>query len=142
MNALAKNLKISYKKLGLISKFIRGQTAEKALRILTFEHTKAAKLLLNVLQSAKANALVILRKQGLELVLSDYIIQLIVGRGDKYGKSHLARAKGRVSTLISKTSHVRMSLIPKICLEKTCPDIKSCPATGCKSDKCEVKDGK
>jgi large subunit ribosomal protein L22 len=100
-----KYLKIAPRKTRLVADLIRGKKVEEAKPILNFTVKKAAKPILKLLNSAIANA-------GNDLNLDSknlYIDKIIVDEGPKY-KRWMPRARGRVTEIQKKSSHITLVL--------------------------------
>ena len=98
-------LRIAPRKVRLVADLIRGKEAEEARTILNFTTKKAAFPLLKLLNSAIANA-----KNNFQLDAGNlYISKITVDEGRKY-KRWMARARGRVSEIQKKTSHISIIL--------------------------------
>lgn len=74
MKAIAKNIRISPKKINVVASIVRNMPAKKALDILRFMPNKGSGLLLKVVDSAVANAVHNDNQKLEELVLSTVII--------------------------------------------------------------------
>lgn len=98
-------LRIAPRKVRLITSLIRKKKAEEAQAILNFTIKKASKPLLNLLNSAIANA-----KNNLELDPSNlYISKITVDEGRKY-KRWMPRSRGRAFQILKKTSNITIVL--------------------------------
>ena len=98
-------LRIAPRKVRLVADLIRGKTVEEAQTILSFATKKAAQPLLKLLNSAIANA-----KHNFQLDPTNlYISKILVDEGPKY-KRWMPRARGAVSEIQKKTSHVTLVL--------------------------------
>ncbi len=98
-------LRIAPRKVRLVADLIRGKSVEEAQTILNFTVKKAAKPLSKLLNQALANA-----KHNFQLDSSDlYVAKIMVNEGPKY-KRWQPRARGRVSEIQKKTSHIMVAL--------------------------------
>lgn len=98
-------LRIAPRKVRLVADLIRGKSIEQAQNILNFTIKKAASPLLKLLNSAVANA-----KNNFQLESANLFISKIeVNEGPKY-KRWQPRARGQVSEIQKKTSHVNLVL--------------------------------
>jgi len=107
MSVIAKlhYLRIAPRKVRLVADLIRGKTVEEAQTILNFIVKKAAQPLLKLLKSAIANA-----KHNFQLKQDNlYISKIMVDEGPKY-KRWMPRARGMVSPIQKKTSHITIVL--------------------------------
>lgn len=107
--ALAKNVMLSPQKGRMAADLIRGLPVEKAIERLHFSRQKAAAIVKKVLNSAIANAE---NNSGV-----DDIDNLIVYRVEVTDGTHLKRvqfgARGRVSRITKRRSHVLLEVIEK-----------------------------
>lgn len=99
--AILRVARISPQKARLVADQVRGLSAEKAIHLLRFSDKKAARFIRKVVESAVANAE---NNQGADVdVLSVRRIQ--VDEGPTL-KRFMARAKGRGSRILKRTSHI------------------------------------
>lgn len=103
--ATAKFLRISNTKLDIIMDLVRGKKYNEAVAILANTPNKAAELILNVVESAGANAENNkgLNKQDL------YVAEIYSGQGSSYKRQNI-RGRGRVDLIIKRTSHITVKL--------------------------------
>lgn len=95
----------SPRKVRLAADAIRGMSLQKALAQLSVIETKGSVVLLKVMRQAVANAV-----NNLGLKVADLEIhEVIVNRGTSY-KRFRAASRGRASTLLKPTSHVKIVL--------------------------------
>ena len=93
--------RISPSKLRLPVEKVKGKNAEQALTILKFMPIKAAGIIYKTLQSAIANA-----EHNNELDVDKLIVKnIIVDQGPSM-KRFRARARGRASRILKRTSHL------------------------------------
>jgi large subunit ribosomal protein L22 len=97
--------RISPKKLGPVVDLIKGKSLTDAKIALKFDSTKAAKILLKVLQSAEANALTN-HKMAKENICID---QIWVGQGP-VTKSGQFVGRGNFHTILKRTSNIYVNL--------------------------------
>lgn len=95
------NQRISPQKVRLIADEVRGDNVDVALEKLTFSTKKASKLVKKVLESAIANAE---NNFSLDIDLLK-ISQIFVDKGMTL-KRFRARAKGRGTRILKRTSHI------------------------------------
>lgn len=103
--AIAKYIRISPQKMRLVVDQIRGKSIEKALEILEYSNKKAAGPIKKTLESAVANAE---HNEGAdidELLIS----KAMVDEGPTL-KRFRARAKGRGTRILKRTSHIRIAV--------------------------------
>jgi len=107
MNATAKlrGARISAQKVRLVADQIRGMPVEKAEQLLAFSTKKAAHIVKKVLLSAIANAE---HNDGADIdELSISTIMVDEGPTMKRGR---ARAKGRGTQILKRTSHITLTV--------------------------------
>ena len=107
MEAIAKltMLRSTPQKTRLVADLIRGKDVSEAEDILTFTPRRAAKPLLKLLQSAKANA--VNNHDMFEDSL--FVSKIMVDEGPTL-KRYLPRARGRADLLRKRTSHISITL--------------------------------
>lgn len=105
VKAKAKHVRISPQKVRLISDAIKGKPVERALNTIRFMPQKAAGIVEKVMQSAVANASVYPDLDVDSLIVSN----LIVENGPMF-KRFGARARGRGTRILKRTSHVTVIL--------------------------------
>ncbi|MGD8207147.1 MAG: 50S ribosomal protein L22 [Thiohalocapsa sp.] len=103
--ATLKYARISAQKARLVGDQIRGRHVEKALNDLTFSTKKGAGILRKVLESAIANAE---NNEGAD-VDELKVIEVQVNEGPTM-KRIRARAKGRASRILKRTSHISVTV--------------------------------
>ena len=101
ISATAKNTGISVKKLLPIVDLVRGQNVEEALDMLEFLPSPAAAKLARVVKSAAANA-----ENEIFARPSDLTITKIYANEAPRLKRFRARARGRASRIIKRSSHI------------------------------------
>ncbi len=99
--AILRSARISAQKVRLVADQVRGQTAEKAVNLLKFSDKKAAAVIRKVLESAIANAE---NNQGADID-ELRITTIMVDEGPTL-KRFMARAKGRGTRILKRTSHI------------------------------------
>ena len=107
MNATAKlrGARISAQKVRLVADQVRGMPVEKAEQLLAFSTKKAARIMKKVLLSAIANAE---HNDGADIdELSISAIMVDEGPTMKRGR---ARAKGRGTRILKRTSHITLTV--------------------------------
>ena len=115
--ALEKYLRISPKKLGMVTELIRNKKVSDALYILVNTNKKGAGVLKNVLESALNNAKRLPEKSFKEEDL--FISRLVVNMGPSL-KRFRAMSMGRAGMIRKRTSHVLVELdAPKSVPSKT-----------------------
>ncbi len=105
VKAVARYVRISPMKVRMLADAIKGRPVDKALDTLKFMPQKAAGIVEKVLRSAVANA-----DQQPDVDIDDLIVgKLIVDRGPMF-KRFRARARGRGTRILKRTSHVTVVL--------------------------------
>ncbi|MCL5980435.1 MAG: 50S ribosomal protein L22 [Acidithiobacillus sp.] len=104
-SAILKGLQISPQKARLVADMVRGQPAGKALEILRFTQKKAALPIRKCLESAIANAE---NNEGAD-VDALVVEQIMIDTGTVL-KRFAARAKGRGSRILKRTSHITITV--------------------------------
>ena len=95
----------SVKKMRPVMDLVRGKKITEAKVVLTFDATKASKMLLKVLNSAIANA-----KNNLNLSESKlYISDLYVNEGPTQ-KRHRFASRANVNSIFKRSSHIVVGL--------------------------------
>lgn len=106
-------LRISPRKVRLVTKMVKGKTTREAQAILNFTIKRAAKPILKLLNSAIATAKNDFHKSEDNL----YIKNITVDEGPSL-KRILPRARGRADIIKKRTSHVTLVLAEKEAKEK------------------------
>ncbi len=96
---------ISAQKVRLVANQIRGMNVEQAEQLLTFSPKKAAHILKKVLMSAVANAE---HNNGLD-VDELFVSTVYVNEGPTMKRGR-ARAKGRGTRILKRTSHITLKV--------------------------------
>ncbi|WP_395376927.1 50S ribosomal protein L22 [Marinicella sp. W31] len=96
---------ISAQKVRLVANQVRGMNVEQAEQLLTFSPKKAARLVKKALMSAIANAE---HNQGMD-VDELYISSIYVDEGPTLKRGR-ARAKGRGTRILKRTSHITLKV--------------------------------
>lgn len=107
-NATLKTARISPQKARLVADQIRGKDIVQAIEILTFSNKKAAEIILKVLNSAIANAE---NNNGADIDLL-HVQEIQIGEGVTL-KRFRARAKGRGTRILKRTSNISISVAEK-----------------------------
>ena len=101
VKATAKYMRISAQKVRKIVDGIKGKPAEMGLNALKFMPQKSAGMLEKILRSAIANA-----DQNAELDVDSLVIKNIIVNEGPTLKRFRARARGRGSRILKRTSHI------------------------------------
>jgi large subunit ribosomal protein L22 len=101
VKATAKYMRISAQKVRRIVDGIKGKPAEMGLNALKFMPQKSAGMVEKILRSAIANA-----DQNAELDVDSLVIKNIIVNEGPTLKRFRARARGRGSRILKRTSHI------------------------------------
>jgi len=101
VNATAKYMRISPQKVRKLVDAVKGKPAEAGLNTLRFMPQKAAGMVEKILKSAVANA-----SQNNELDVDALVIKNIIVNEGPSLKRFRARARGRGSRILKRTSHI------------------------------------
>ena len=101
VKATAKYMRISAQKVRRIVDAIKGRPAEAGLNALKFMPQKSAGMVEKILRSAIANA-----EQNAELDVDSLMIKNIIVDEGPTLKRFRARARGRGSRILKRTSHI------------------------------------
>ena len=99
--AVLRGVRLSVDKGRLVADLIRGKKVDQALNILTFTQKKAAGIVKKVLESAIANAE---HNDGADI--DDLKVASIMVDEGPVLKRFMARAKGRGTRILKRTSHI------------------------------------
>ncbi len=105
VKAVTRYVRISPRKARLVTELIKGKPVEEALTILRFVPKKAASLVDKTLRSAVANA-----EQNPNIDVDTLYIKRIFVDGGPTMKRWRARAMGRATKIIKRTSHITVIL--------------------------------
>lgn len=106
-------LRMSPRKMRLVTNMVKGMPALDAIQQLRFTNKKAAKFVLDVIQSAVANAENNFKLNGEHL----YVKTITCDMGTKL-KRYMPRAQGRASEIRRPTSHVHVTLEERLTSRK------------------------
>ncbi len=98
-------IRISPRKVRLVTDLLRGRSLKEAEKILGFTVKRPAKPLLKLLNSATANA-----EHNFGLKKEDLYISEIKVDGGPVLKRYMPRARGSVSSILKRTSHISLTL--------------------------------
>lgn len=101
----SKYLKISPRKVAVVLDLVRGERFTEAQRILTFNRSKAAKLILKTLKAAGSNA-----SNNKSVKPETLYISKALANGGPLIRSGRIVGKSRTSPLIKRTSHILIGL--------------------------------
>jgi large subunit ribosomal protein L22 len=105
VKAVSKYVRISPQKIRNLIGAIRGMPVQKALDSLKFMPQKSAKILSKVIQSAAANA-----DQHPDIDMDTLVIENILADGGPMLKRFRARARGRGTRILKRTTHITVVL--------------------------------
>ncbi len=105
VKAVTRYVRIAPRKARLVTELIKGKPVEEALTILRFVPKKAASLVDKTLRSAVANA-----EQNPNIDVDTLYIKRIFVDGGPTMKRWRARAMGRATKIIKRTSHITVIL--------------------------------
>ncbi len=105
VRAVGKYLRISPRKARLVIDELKGRKAEDAVSRLTFTPKKGARLMLKVLKSAIANA-----DQNPGIDVDNLVVKNIYVDEGPTMKRFRARAMGRATRVLKRTSHITVIL--------------------------------
>ncbi len=105
VKAVAKYIRISPQKVRMLVDSIKGKSVEIGLDKVTFMPQKSAKMLEKVIRSAVANA-----DQNHNIDIDSLVIRnIVVDQGPMLKRFH-ARARGRGTRILKRTSHITVTL--------------------------------
>jgi large subunit ribosomal protein L22 len=105
VKAVTRYIRIAPRKVRIVTELVKGKSAEEALTILKFLPKKAARLVSKTLQSAVANA-----EQNPNVDVDTLYIKRIYVDGGPSLKRWRARAMGRATRILKRTSHITIIL--------------------------------
>jgi len=117
ITAKLRHLRISPRKVRLVTDLVKGLPVTKAERQLKFLTKKAAQPILKLLNSAVANA-----KNNADLVKENLYISKIVVENGPILKRWRPRAMGRAAPIMKRTSHISLILNEKPASAKALAD--------------------
>lgn len=103
-----KRARVSPKKVAIVMDMVRGEPLQEAKKILAFDPTKAARMILKVVKSAEANARNNHNLDPQTLYVSDIYVNQ--GRTQKWGRPS---ARSKFSPQLRRTSHIVVGLSPR-----------------------------
>ncbi|MFZ1986625.1 MAG: 50S ribosomal protein L22 [Desulfatitalea sp.] len=105
VKAVARYVRVSPQKVRLMADAIKGKPVEKALATIKFMPQKSAGIVEKVLRSAVANA-----DQMPDVNIDDLVVSNLIVDGGPMFKRFRARARGRGTRILKRTSHVTVVL--------------------------------
>ena len=109
VRAVAKYIRVSPQKVRRIVDMVRGMRVSEALTLLRFVPSPAAREVAKVIRSAAANAENNFQMSGPDL----HIVKIAADQGPML-KRYRARAHGRVSPILKRTSHITVVVDEKV----------------------------
>jgi len=101
VTAVARHIGLPPRKARLIVNIVRGKKVEEALALLSFLPSPSARAIAKVVKSAAANA-----ENNHQMVPADLrIVKIYVDEGRTL-KRYRARARGRASSILKRSSHI------------------------------------
>lgn len=107
-SAIQKYVGLSPQKARLVANQVRGLRVEKAVEMLSFSNKKAATIIKKVLESAIANAE---HNEGADI--DELKVSAVMVDEGPTMKRIRARAKGRASRILKRTSHITVAVSDK-----------------------------
>jgi len=101
VRAVAKDIRVSPRKVRPLLDVVRGKKVEDALAILRFATTPTARVVAKVVKSAAANA-----ENNFQMSPSDLKIVNIFADEGRTMRRYRARARGRASLILKRSSHI------------------------------------
>jgi len=105
VKAVARYVRVSPQKVRWMAEAIKGKPVEKALATIKFMPQKAAGIVEKVLRSAVANA-----EQMPDVDIDDLVVSNLIADCGPMLKRFAARARGRGTRILKRTSHVTVIL--------------------------------
>ena len=116
--ARARHLRQSHRKINRVLKLVRGRDVNHALNVLHFSPTKASEFIEKALHSAIANVMSV--PEAKEVDVDNLYLKTAYVDGGPSLKRWRARARGRASRILKRSSHLTV-----VVAEKGHPDIKT-----------------
>ncbi|MBN1255691.1 MAG: 50S ribosomal protein L22 [Deltaproteobacteria bacterium] len=101
VTAKARYVRISPRKVRLVTELVKGKKVEEALSILAFTQKACAKTVTKLINSAVANA-----QQNNQMDVDTLVIKRIAVDGGPTLKRHIPRAMGRATMIRKRSSHI------------------------------------
>lgn len=105
VRAVAKNVRISPRKVRLVLDEVRGKPAQEALAQLQFMPQKAAGPVRKALQSAVVNA-----ENNFELDADKLVVSAIQADDARTLRRYRPKARGRVGYILKRSSHITVTV--------------------------------
>ena len=105
VTAIAKDVRVSPRKVKLVVDMVRGKSVDEALVMLKFVPSHAAEAVAKVIKSAAANA-----ENNYEMLPSELkIVEIFANEGHTF-KRFRSQARGRVSPILKRSTHIVVSV--------------------------------
>jgi large subunit ribosomal protein L22 len=101
VRAIAKEVRVSPQKVGLILDLIRGKGVEEALAILRFSPSPTARVVAKVVKSAAANA-----ENNFQMSPSSLSIVKAYADKGRTLKRFRPKARGRINPILKRSTHI------------------------------------
>ena len=101
IRAVAKDTRVSPRKVRLLVDMVRGKKVDEALTMLRFTTSPTAQVVAKVIKSAAANA-----ESNFQMSTSDLKIVRIFADEARTLKRFRPRSRGRVSPILKRSSHI------------------------------------
>jgi len=103
VKAVAKDIRISPRKVKLVADTVRGKRVEEALNMLKFTPTPAAIAVAKVIKSAAANA-----ENNYHMEPSELRVAEIMTNEGHVFKRFRPQARGRINPILKRTTHIKV----------------------------------
>jgi large subunit ribosomal protein L22 len=101
VQAIAKNVRMTPRKVRLVGAAVKGRPVSEALAILRFMPQRASTPVLKAMKSAAANA-----ENTFDLDPADLYVVRVIADGGRTLRRYRPKARGRMGPLRKRTSHV------------------------------------
>ncbi len=108
VKAIVKDTGISARKVRPLINMVRGKKVDEALTVLRFTPSPNARIVAKVIKSAAANA-----ENNFQMSPSELKIVSIFADEAQTMKRHLAQARGRISPILRRSSHITVIVAGK-----------------------------
>ena len=108
VRAVAKYMRISPRKVRMLTDAVKGKPVEAALDVLKFMPQKAASMVEKIMRSAVANA-----DQRPDVDVDALVVANVVADPGPVLKRFRPRARGRATRILKRTSHITVILAEK-----------------------------
>lgn len=101
VKAISRDVRLSPRKARLLVNMVKGKRVDEALNILKFAPTPNARIIARTIKSAAANA-----ENNFQMTPADLKIVRITADEGRTLKRYKARARGRASEILKRSSHI------------------------------------